>query len=405
MTGGPGGVPAPDPLLDWRPEFPILARSTYLVSHSLGAMPKGAERRLQEYTQTWASRGVRAWAEGWWRMPLTAGDEVGRIIGAAPGSVVMHQNVSICQSLILSCFDLGGRRNKIVYEDLNFPSVMYVYEAHRALGARIVTVKSDDGITVPLDRMLAAIDEETLLVPLSHVVFKSGYVQDVAAVVRRAHEVGALVVADLYQSAGTVPVDVAGWDVDFATGGSVKWLCGGPGAGYLYVAPRLHASLRPRITGWMAHEHPFDFKTGPIDYAADASRFLHGTPSVPALYAARAGYEIVQSIGVAAIRRKSERQVQMILDLALAHGITPRTAPTARERGGMVILDVPHAEAVTRELLRREVLVDYRPGAGIRLSPHFYTTDDEVGHAVAEIASIRDSGAYRQHQGPGGTGF
>jgi kynureninase len=282
---------------------------------------------------------------------------------------------------------------------------MYVYEAHRRLGARIHTVKSEDGITVPLDRMLAAIDEETLLVPLSHVVFKSGYVQDVAAVVRRAHEVGALVVADLYQSAGTVPVDVSAWDVDFATGGSVKWLCGGPGAGYLYVAPRLHASLFPRITGWMAHEHPFDFKTGPIDYAPDASRFLHGTPSVPALYAAGAGYEIVKAIGVAAIRRKSERQVQMILDRALALGITPRAAPTARERGGMVILDVPHAEAVTRELLRREVLVDYRPGAGIRQSPHFYTTDEELLRAVEEIAAIRDSGAYRQHQGAGGTGF
>jgi kynureninase len=266
-------------------------------------------------------------------------------------------------------------------------------------------VKSEDGITVPLDRMLAAIDEETLLVPLSHVVFKSGSVQDVAAVVRRAHEVGALVVADLYQSAGTVPVDVSAWDVDFATGGSVKWLCGGPGAGYLYVAPRLARSLEPRITGWMAHEHPFDFATGQVDYAPDATRFLHGTPAVPALYAAGPGYRIVTQIGVAAIRRKSERQVQMILDLARARGIAPRAAATAAERGGMVILDVDHGEAVTRELLRREILVDYRPGAGIRLSPHFYTTDDELRHAIDSIAAIRDSGAYRQHEGTGGTGF
>jgi kynureninase len=400
-----GSTSASDRLLEWRSEFPILADSTYLVSHSLGAMPRGAARRLQEYAETWATRGVRAWAEGWWRMPSTVGDEVGRIIGAAPGTVVMHQNVSICQSLILSCFDLRGRRNKIVYEDLNFPSVMYVYEAQRRLGARIVTVKSDDGITVPLDRMLAAIDEETLLVPLSHVVFKSGYVQDVAAVVRRAHDVGALVVADLYQSAGTVPVDVSAWDVDFATGGSVKWLCGGPGAGYLYVAPRLLSSLEPRVTGWMAHERPFDFAPGPIDYARDATRFLHGTPAVPALYAARAGYAIVSAVGVPAIRRKSERQVQLILDLARARGITPRAPETPIERGGMVILDVPHGEAVTRELLRREILVDHRPGAGIRLSPHFYTSDDEVRHAVDEIAAIRDSGAYRQHQAAGGTGF
>ena len=399
------GVDGADRLLEWRSEFPILARTTYLVSHSLGAMPRGAARHLQEYADTWAARGVRAWAEGWWRMPLTMGDEVGRIIGAPPGSVAMHQNVSVCQAMILSCFDLGGRRNKIVYEDLNFPSVMYVYEAHCRLGARICTVASEDGITVPLDRMLAAIDEETLLVPLSHVVFKSGYVQDVAAVVRRAHEVGALVVADLYQSAGTVPVDVAAWDVDFATGGSVKWLCGGPGAAYLYVAPRLADTLEPRVTGWMAHERPFDFEPGPVDYANGASRFLHGTPSVPALYAARAGNEIVNAIGVEAIRRKSERQVQLIVDLARERGLTPRTPDSPRERGGMVILDLPHAQAVTRELLRREILVDYRPGAGIRLSPHFYTSDDEVRHAVEEIAAIRDSGAYRAHAGSGGTGF
>ena len=188
-----------DPLLAWRAEFPILERTTYLVSHSLGAMPRAARQRLQDYADTWATRGVRAWAEGWWRMPISVGDQVGRIIGAPPGSVVMHQNVSLCQALVLSCFDFSGRRNKIVYEELNFPSVMYVYEAHRALGARVMTVPSEDGITVPLERFLEAIDDETLLVPLSHVVFKSGFVQDVPAIVRRAHDVGALVVADLYQ--------------------------------------------------------------------------------------------------------------------------------------------------------------------------------------------------------------
>ncbi len=278
-------------LLAHRPEFPILEKTTYLVSHSLGAMPRGAAAELEEYTRQWSTRGVRAWAEGWWAMPVTVGDAVGRIIGAPPGSVVMHQNVSICQSVLLSCFDLSARRNKIVYEDLNFPSVMYVYEAHRALGARVVTVPSADGMTVPLERFLEAIDEETLLVPLSHVIFRSGFVQDVPAIVQRAHEVGAYVVADVYQSAGTVPVDVTAWDVDFATGGSVKWLCGGPGAGYLYVAPRLQRRLQPRVTGWMAHEHPFAFEAGAIDYASDATRFLHGTPAVPALFAARAGYE------------------------------------------------------------------------------------------------------------------
>ncbi len=392
-------------LLARRPEFPILEKTTYLVSHSLGAMPRGAASALEEYTRQWATRGVRAWAEGWWAMPVTVGDAVGRIIGAPPGSVVMHQNVSICQSVLLSCFDLSARRNKIVYEDLNFPSVMYVYEAHRALGARVATVPSADGMTVPLERFLEAIDEETLLVPISHVIFRSGFVQDVPAIVRRAHEVGAYVVADVYQSAGTVPVDVTAWDVDFATGGSVKWLCGGPGAGYLYVAPRLQRRLQPRVTGWMAHEHPFAFEAGAIDYASDATRFLHGTPAVPALFAARAGYEIVAALGVDAIRRKSVRQVQLLMDRARALGLTPRTPDDPDRRGGMAILDVPQGEAVTRELLRREIIVDHRPGAGIRYSPHFYTTDDEILHAIDQTREILDSRAYQAHVRAGKTGF
>ncbi len=404
MTGSPP-PPRADPLLAWRREFPILERSVYLVSHSLGAMPRGAADRLAAYAETWASRGVRAWAEGWWRMPLELGDTLGRLVGAPPGSVVMLPNVSLAQALVLSCFDFRGPRSKIVYDELNFPSVMYVYEAQRAQGARIETVKSEDGITVPLERLLAAIDEQTLLVPISHVLFKSAFVQDVAAITRRAHAVGALVVADVYQSTGTVPVDVTGWDVDFATGGSVKWLCGGPGAGYLYVAPRLRASLEPRLTGWMAHARPFAFESGPIAYAADSSRFLQGTPPVPALYAAQAGYEIVSAIGVGEIRSKSLRQVQLLLDLAEERGLSARTPARAAERGGMVILDVPAAEAVTRELLQREILVDYRPGAGIRLSPHFYTTDDEIRQAVSEIGEILNSGAHRAHAGRGGSGF
>jgi kynureninase len=258
---------------------------------------------------------------------------------------------------------------------------------------------------VPLERFLDAIDETTLLVPLSHVIFKSGAVQDVAAIVRRAHEVGALVVADLYQSAGTVPVDVTAWDVDFATGGSVKWLCGGPGAGYLYVAPRLQDRLRPRVTGWRAHARPFAFEPGAIDYAAGAERFLHGTPAVASLHAAQAGYDVVAALGVDAIRRKSIRQTQLLLDLARENGLTPRTPDEPARRGGMAILDVPHGEAVARELMRREVLVDHRPGAGIRISPHFYNTDDEVRRVVAEIRAILDTEAWRAHVASGRQGF
>ena len=257
------------------------------------------------------TRGVRAWAEGWWDMPVTVGDEVGRIIGADPGTVAMHQNVSVCQSLIISCFEPTPKRNKVVYSELNFPSVMYVYEAHARDGKlRIETVKSDDGMTVPLERMLAAIDETTLLVPISHVLFKSAFLQDAKAITERAHEVGAMVVLDTYQSAGTVPFSVKELNVDFATGGSVKWLCGGPGAGYLYVRPDLQTQLEPKTTGWMAHETPFAFDTK-LRYAGNITRFLHGSPAIPALYAAQSGYRIINEIGVEKIREKSMRQTDI----------------------------------------------------------------------------------------------
>lgn len=376
---GPGG---------WRAAFPILERTTYLVSHSLGAMPRAAAEQLADYAQMWDARGVRAWPEGWWALPRTMGDQVARIIGAPAGSVVMQPSVSIGQSIVASCLAYGPRRNTIVFEAPQFPSVGYVWEAQRALGARIRTVPSPDGITVPLELFLAAIDEETLLVPLSHALFRSGFVQDVAAITRRAHEVGARVAVDLYQSAGTVPVDVTAWDVDFAVGGCLKWLCGGPGAAFLYVAPRLHAQLAPRLTGWAAHEEPFAFRPGPIAYAPDAARFLQGTPAVPALYAARAGLDIVGRIGVEAIRRQSVAQMQILIDLASEAGFTVRSPAQAAERGGLAVIEAP-AECA-EELARREILVDHRPGAGIRVSTHFYTTDDDVRHAIHELRAIRD---------------
>ncbi|HEX7956028.1 MAG TPA: aminotransferase class V-fold PLP-dependent enzyme [Pyrinomonadaceae bacterium] len=393
-----------DELLEWRREFPILEGAVYLISHSLGAMPRRTYERLQQYAETWATRGVRAWAEGWWDMPLAVGDEVGRIIGADAGTVVMHQNVSVCQSLILSCFDTtpDTRRNKIVYSELEFPSVMYVYEAHARDGRfRIQKVRSEDGVTAPLAATLAAIDEETLLVPVSHVLFKSASLQDARAITERAHEVGALVVLDTYQSAGTVPFSVKDLDVDFATGGSVKWLCGGPGAGYLYVAPRLRESLEPKVTGWMAHASPFAFEDAPIDYAGGAARFLHGSPAVPALYAAESGYKIVNEIGVERIREKSVRQTQLLYELAEAAGFRVTSPRDPALRGGTLTVAVEHAAAVTKELVRREFIVDYRPGAGVRISPHFYTKDEELELVVREMRRIVDTRAYAAHEAAG----
>jgi kynureninase len=386
-----------DDLLKWRPEFPILEKTVYLISHSLGAMPRATYERLHEYADIWATRGVRAWAEGWWDMPLTVGNEVARIIGANPETVVMHQNVSICQSLILSCFlplPENSLRRKIVYSELNFPSVMYVYEAHaREHDLRIETVKSDDGITVPLERLLSAIDDETLLVPISHVLFKSAFLQNAKAITDRAHKVGAMVVLDTYQSAGTVPFSVKDLQVDFATGGSVKWLCGGPGAGYLYVRPDLIERLEPKTTGWMAHEQPFAFESE-LRYAPNITRFLHGSPAIPALYAAQSGYEIINKISVERIREKSVRQTQRLIELAQEAGFQVTSPKDPAQRGGTITVWDDNAAAITKELIRREFIVDYRPGAGVRISPHFYTKDEELELVIAEMKKIRDQKAF-----------
>lgn len=379
-----------DPLLAWRQEFPILAHTTYMISHSLGAMPRRTADSLQQFTETWASRGIRAWEEGWWEMPVTIGDLIGKIIGAAEGEVVMQQNVSICQWIVCSCFDWNGPRNKLVTDGLNFPSNDYIYYGLRRQGAVVCSVPSPDGLTLPLESMLAAIDEQTQLVSVSHVAFRSSFVQDLAAITRRAHEVGAMVIADLYQSAGTLPVDVRALGLDFATGGSVKWLCGGPGAGYLYVRRDLWPQLEPAAIGWMAHRAPFDFEGSAIGFAPNAFRFLNGTPNIPALYSARSGYEIIQEIGVEKIREKSLRQTQRLMDLADEAGLPVRTMRDPQLRGGVVILDVAHGKEITKELLRREVLVDFRPQAGIRIAPHFYTSDAELEHTVREIRSIAD---------------
>src|SRR5437763_14670148 len=252
-----------DELLRYRSEFPILERTTYLISNSLGAMPRGVYDAMKGYADMWATRGVRAWEERWWMLAAEVGDEIGALMNAPKGSVSTHQNVTTCQAVVASCFDLSGKRNKIVYSDMNFPSVMYFWEAQRAVGARVHMVKTDDGVHVPTERLLDAIDEQTLLVPLSHVIFRSAYINDAQAIIEKAHKVGAHVVLDTFQSLGTVPVDVTDLNVDFACGGVLKWLGGGPGVAYLYVGPGRAPKLEPKFTGWLGRDMPFAFAIGP----------------------------------------------------------------------------------------------------------------------------------------------
>jgi kynureninase len=373
----------------YRDRFPILAQTTYLINHSLAAMPAAAEDRLAEYARMWGTRGIRSWGEGWWDMPLTVGDQVGRIVGARPGTTCMHQNVTVAVAVVLSCFRLQPPRNRIIYVEGEFPSVRYLLQAQP--GAEIEVVPD-------LDALLEAIDERTLLVPLSHVLFKTAELQDVEAVQRRAEEAGAHVLLDAYQSAGAVPLDLDALGVAFATGGSVKWLCGGPGAGWLYVRPDLIDELEPSFVGWQGHARPFAFEPE-LEYADGIARFLTGTPNVPALYAATAGYDVIEEVGVDAIRERSLGLTDLLIDLADDAGFEVTSRRDQARRGASVTIRTPGFEGVHRELADRQILCDFRPDVGLRLGPHFFNIEDELEFAIAQIAEIVASGVHERHLG------
>ena len=378
-------------LTGYRDRFPILASTTYLINHSLGAMPAEAARRLELFAHEWATRGARAWGEGWWDSPVRVGDLVGSIVGAPPGSTVMHQNVTVAEAIVLSCFDLKPPRNRIVFEAGLFPSVRYVQQAWTRFGAEVVVCDNAEAV-------IEAIDERTLLVPVSHVLFKTAEIQPIERIVARAHEVGAHVCLDAYQSAGAVPLDVTELGIAFCVGGSVKWLCGGPGAGWLYVRPDLAEELEPAFAGWQGHARPFAFEDE-MEPARGAARFLTGTPVVAANYAASAGYELIGEIGVDRIRANSMRQTALLVELVDEAGFE-LTSPRAPElRGGSVVFRVPEFQAVHAELAARDIICDYRPDAGLRFGPHFFTTDDEIRFAVEQVTEILASGAHRARAG------
>jgi len=387
-----------DPLLAFRAEFPILERTNYLVSNSLGAMPRGVPDRLAEYVDLWAEQGVKAWTQGWWDMPVEVGNEIAPLIGAAPGEVVMFPNVTLAQAAVISALEYTAPRDTIVMTELDFPSVRYVYDGlAKRLGARIVVVPSEDGISIDLERLLDAIDERTRLVAVSHVLFRSAYVLPATPIVQRAHDVGALVSFDAFHSVGVMPVNVKSCGADFLTGGVLKWLCGGPGGCFLYVSPNVAQRLAPAITGWQAHARPFGFEPE-MEYAESAFRWLNGTPVIPALYAAIEGPRIVRRAGIERIREKSIRQTSRLIELADARGYAVNAPRDPARRGGTVAFDVPHAYEVAQYLLANRVLVDYRPGAGIRIAPHFYTSDAELEDAVAMIDLALDKEAWRDFE-------
>jgi kynureninase len=373
-----------------RTEFPTLASGTHLLSHSLGPVPRAARESMLAYIDAWEHHTSEdAWATSWWTLSRRVGDRIARILGGEPGSVQIQPNASIAMATVASCFDFkGGSRNKVVTTALDFPSMEYFWDAQRQTGAKVDVVPSTDGISVPLERILEAIDSETSLVALSHTSYRSSYRVDARAIVERAHAKGALVLLDVYQSAGVLQLNAADWNVDFLIGGTIKWLCGGPSCGYLYVRPDLQRDLRPRLTGWVAHDSPFDFAHAPLRYAKSVRRFAQGTPSIPALYSAIPGLEIIEDVGIAEIAAESQRRTESMIEFGRERGWTINTPLEKSQRGGSVMIGVDNAQHTAELLAEKQVFVDWRPGAGLRVSPHFFNTDEELDEALNILAGL-----------------
>ena len=367
-----------------REEFPTLTSGIHLLSHSLGPVPRVSRESMLAYYEAWEHHTSEdAWASSWWELSARVGDRIAGILGGVPGSVQIQPNASVALSAVISCFDFGSsKRKKVITSALDFPSMAYIWEAQRRIGACVEVVASDDGVTVPLERILDAIDDQTILVALSHVSFRSSYRVDAEAIVERAHQHGALVLLDVYQSAGAVELKAAEWDVDFLIGGTIKWLCGGPACGYLYVRPDLQKNLQPRLTGWVAHAAPFDFAPAPMRYDDSVRRFAQGTPSIPALYSVLPGLQIIEDVGVPTIQAESQRRTEWMIDFALERGWKVNSPRDANQRGGSVMIYVDDGPAMVSRLAEKKVFVDCRPGVGLRVSPHFFNTDEEVREAM-----------------------
>ena len=388
-----------DKLLQWRGEFPILERCNYLISNSLGAMPRKVHDSLKFYADTWGEHGVSAWGMGWFELPQTVGSKIAPLMGAAQGTVLVHQNASIANSILFGGIDFSDKkRDKVVITDMDFPSDIYVLRRWLPDNMRVHCVKSPDGIAIDTDELLDAIDDKTRLVSVSHVLFRSAYIMPAKAIVDKAHRVGAQVVFNGYHSVGVIPVDVRALNVDYYIGGVLKWLCGGPGGVFMYVRPDLLPSLEPKVTGWFAHQAPFAFDVENLELRADAFRLMNGTPGIASLHAIQPGVDIIAEIGVAAIRQKSIRQTSLIVDLADAAGYEVASPRDPATRAGTVTVNPPHAYEVSCEMLARNIKIDYRPKAGIRMAPHFYNTDDEIVQAMTAIGEILADEGWKRHQ-------
>ncbi len=356
-------------------------------------MPRRARELAAGYLDGWeAHAGQDAWTADWWALPGRVADALARILGAPEGSVSIQPSATTAVDTVLSCLDLAGPRRRLVTLAGDFPSLEYLLREQERLGAEVIVVEDPGGGEAAAGALLDALDERTALVACSHVSYLTSRRIDPVPLVERAHQVGALVLLDVYQSAGVLELDAAGWGADFLVGGTIKWLCGGPACGYLHVRPDLIPRLRPRRTGWIAHANPFRFAGGPLEPAANVRRFAQGTPSIPGLATCLAGLDLIGQVGLPTIAAESRRRTAWMVREALARGWPLVSPPEEHRRGGSVMLQVGGGKEAVARLARRGLFVDARPGGVLRASPHFFNTDEEVEEAMEVLATVMDEG-------------
>jgi len=385
-----------------RKEFPILTKCVYLISNSLGAVPRQVRKDIMAYYDIWSEQGVSAWSQEWWDLARDVGDQVATLLHAKKNSVAMITNATQAHWIALSTrFMLKDQtRKKIIMTDHDFPSSLYaVKKICEFMDWKIQVIQSNGKLGINVEQILEHIDDQTLFVATSHVYFKTAYVQDVSKIAEHARRFGAWTVIDGYHAPGCFPVNVSELGVDFYIGGCLKWLCGGPGNAFLYVKPELASRIEPQLTGWWAHKAPFSFSKE-MDYTHGSYRFMSGTPPIPSLYTARAGLKIIDSIGIPQIRQKSISQTRLIIEISKKRNFGIFSPEDDSCRGGAVSVNLPHAYQVKQALEAQQFKVDYRKGTNsepnvIRIGPHFYTLDEEIHSLFDKIDNIYATEEFR----------
>ncbi|HEX6066418.1 MAG TPA: aminotransferase class V-fold PLP-dependent enzyme [Longimicrobiales bacterium] len=372
--------------VEWREEFPILRRKTYLNSCSLGALSHRAEARVRQFHEDWHNYGASAWYEIWLGRIAELRARVAAMLGAQAHELAITHSTSAALSSIASAIDYG-KRNKVVVADLDFPTLAYQWLVKRDV--EVVFVPSEDGATVRAERFADFVDDRTAVVATSHVFYATGAIQDLATIGDIAHRHGALFLVDAYQGIGQLPTTLAGSPIDVYVAGPLKWMLGGPGLAYLYVRGDLIRRLTPQLAGWFAAEHQFDFDHRQFEFRDDARRFELGTPALHMVHSALGGQEIIDEVTVARVRERNQYLAELLIERARAAGFRIRCAPTREERSAIVMLALDDPKGAVQHLAERGIIVDHRPGH-VRVSPHFYNLETELDLVLEELVRWRE---------------